>query len=606
MANEQSTFTLLVKVSGAPLSADIAGLLASGYVDDSLNLPDVFELRFTDNGSGLFTKAGFSIGAKVELSVQPSGSGAPTPLMSGEVTALEADIDALGTHLLVRGMDKSHRLFRGRRVAAYKQMKAMDIAKQLAQAAGLEPGRINCDGPVLKHVAQDGISDWEFLRRLGDDVGAVVAVVDGKLDFRQASEASDAPSDTASAAQNPLVLERGRNLISLRSTVTASDQVSAVEVRGWDVATKQALVGVAQPETNSAQLSSITPAKLASTMSSRRWVEPISRLGKQRQCELLAAAVSDRLAGSFAELEGVARGNPELRAGTAVALANVGTPFDGRYTLSATRHHFSPEEGYHTTFSVSNVSDRSLYGVTAARRSPAATISGVLPAVVTNVQDPENLGRVKVKIPVLDDTYESWWARTVQPGAGGGRGAVILPEVNDEVLVAFGQGHIDEPYVLGGVYNGVDKPDKAWGEHVNTTDGSVQRRAFASRTGMVVEMIEKPSEQKLTLSTSDGQRVTLTQKGKASIEIAAEGPVTVTAKQDITISTSGGNVSIKGTDVTIDAGGNLSLKANGNATVDATNAEVKAKASVKVTGQAQAELSATGQTVVRGGMVQIN
>jgi uncharacterized protein involved in type VI secretion and phage assembly len=607
VANEQSSYTLLVEVGGQPLPADVAALLAGGYVDDSLNVPDMFVLRFTDNGSGVLAKGGFVIGAEVRLKVQASGSDGPKPLMSGEVTALETEIDASGVHSVVRGMDKSHRLYRGKRVAAYVQMTATDIASKIAQNNGLQAGRINCPGPVLKHVSQDGLSDWELLRRLGDEVGAQVAVVDGKLDFCTPTDAAAAPSAQQGSTQNTLVIERGANLVSLRATVTAADQVPEVEVRGWDVEAKRALVAVSQPSTRSAKLAGVRPADLARTVGSQKWIESVSGYGTQRQCDTMAGALADRFAGSFAELDGVVRGNPDMRAGKAVALSNVGDPFNGSYTLTSTHHEFSPEFGYQTAFSVSNVSDRSLYGVAAGARSQAGAVTGVLSATVTDVKDPDKLGRVKISFPVMSDSYTSWWARTVQLGAGDGRGTVVLPEVGDEVLVAFGMGNFDEPYVLGGLYNGVDKPATPWGDHIGSTDGSVQRRAFVSRTGMVVEMIETPQEQKLTLSTNDGQqRVTLVQKSDAEIEIVASGPVKVTAQKDVTVSSTGGNVSVSGTDITLAATNALKLSGASVQIDSQTTAALKAGASVKVSADGAAELSAAGTTTVKGAMVMIN
>lgn len=608
MANEQSSYTLVVEVAGRPLPADVAALLADGYVDDSLNVPDMFVLRFTDNGSGVLAKGGFTIGAEVKLKVQASGSDGPKQLMSGEVTAVETEIDASGVHSVVRGLDKSHRLYRGKRVAAYVQMTATDIATKIAQNNGLQAGRINCPGPVLKHVTQDGLSDWELLRRLGDEVGAQVAVIDGKLDFCVPTDANAAPSGRSGATQNTLVIERGANLVSLRATVTAADQVPEVEVRGWDVEAKHALVAVSQAQTRSAKLPKVQPADLARIVGSQKWIESVSGYGTQRQCDTMAGALADRFAGSFAELDGVVRGNPDMRAGKAVALSNVGDPFNGSYTLTSTHHDFSPEFGYQTSFSVSNVSDRSLYGVTSGSRSPVGgAVTGVLTATVTDIKDPDQRGRVKISFPVISASYTSWWARTVQPGAGDGRGAVVLPEVGDEVLVAFGMGNFDEPYVLGGLYNGLDKPVKPWSDHVNDTDGSVQRRAFVSRTGMLVEMIETPQEQKLTLSTNDGeQRVTLVQKSDAAIEIIASGPVTITAQKDVAVSSTGGKVSVSGTDITVAAKNALKLSGASVQIDSQTTAALKAVASVKITADGSAELSASGTTVVKGAMVMIN
>jgi uncharacterized protein involved in type VI secretion and phage assembly len=194
----------------------------------------------------------------------------------------------------------------------------------------------------------------------------------------------------------------------------------------------------------------------------------------------------------------------------------------------------------------------------------------------------------------------------VQPGAGASRGAVVLPEVGDEVLVAFGLGSVQEPYVLGGLYNGVDKPAPGFAEHVGSTDGRVQRRAFCSRTGMVVEMVEKPQEEKLTLSTSGGkQRITLVQKSDAAIEIIAEGPVTVTGKKDVAVSSTTGDVTVKGKKITIQATTDLQL-IGANVAVKATAAAGLEGATVKVAGSAAAELSGGATTTVKGGIVRIN
>lgn len=591
---EEHASTPIVEVAGRPLPDDVAALLVSGYVDDSSNVPDLFVLRFSDPGTVVLTKAGITIGAKLRLLVQTSAPGGPVPLLTGEVTALELEVSAAGTHTVVRGLDASHRLFRGRRVEAYVNVTAADVARTVARRAGIDAGTIDARGPVLDHVAQDGIDDWTFLRGLADQVGAVLAVVDGKLSFTSATKATDAPTGSAGARQDPLVIEQGVNLVQLRATVTSAGQVPDVEVRGWDVTAKRELVAVARAGSASAELDGVTPASLAATFSSPRYVVAASTFDQQAQCDAAAAALADHLAGGFAELDGVVRGNPRLRAGTAVSLANVGAPFEGRYTLSATRHDFSQDAGYLTSFTVGNTSERSLYGVATGALGGAGgpgTLTGVVTAQVTDLKDPDGRGRVKVRFPVLSDTYESWWARTVQPGAGAGRGTVWLPEVGDEVLVAFGQGSFQQPYVLGGLYNGRDQPDKPWSDHVGSTDGAVTRRALVSRTGMLVELLESPDGERLTLSTDGGaQEITLTQKPQAGITIVSTGSVSVTADKDVEVSTGTGNVTVKGVKVSLTATGALELKG----------------ATVKVTADGTAELSSSGVTTVKGSLVKIN
>ena len=86
---------------------------------------------------------------------------------------------------------------------------------------------------------------------------------------------------------------------------------------------------------------------------------------------------------------------------------------------------------------------------------------GVAVALVTQNKDDEGLCRVKVRYPWHDKPRESYWARLAVPMAGNGRGTVFIPEVGDEVLVAFEREDLRFPYVLGALWNGKDKPPLA-------------------------------------------------------------------------------------------------------------------------------------------------
>ena len=85
-------------------------------------------------------------------------------------------------------------------------------------------------------------------------------------------------------------------------------------------------------------------------------------------------------------------------------------------------------------------------------------INGVVIGLVTNVQDPDKNGRVKVHFPWLDDQHETDWVRIATMMGGNGRGSFFMPEVNDEVLVAFDHGDVRFPYVVGFMWNGQDQP----------------------------------------------------------------------------------------------------------------------------------------------------
>jgi phage protein D/phage baseplate assembly protein gpV len=596
---EEFSNTLVVEVEGTPLPADIAALLVHGYVDDSSNVPDLFLLRFTDSGGTVIEKGGFKIGAAVRLLVQDSGSGGPHLLLTGEITALESEVSGEGQHTVIRGLDTSHRLFRGRRVEAYVNHTVGDIARKVAQRVSLSAGSIDGPTAVLPHVAQDGVTDWEFLSRLARQSGCQVNVVDGALSFTTATRAAEAPGGTAGARDNQLVLERGVNLTSLRASITSSDQVPDVEVRGWSVKEKKALVANAPAETTSIQLAEVTPARLAQDARAPSYLAPWPLYEEQAQCDATAKALAGHLAGGFAGLEGVARGNPKLRSGEAVSLVGVGKPFEGRYTLSASRHEFSPELGYLTSFAVSNDSERSLYGLASgAAPSASSPLPGVVSAVVSDLMDPDALGRVKVTFPVLSDQYVSGWARVLQLGAGDKRGVAWLPEVGDEVLVAFGQNSFQQPFILGGLYNGKDKPDLVWGEHVGSNDGQVKRRAFVSRTGMVLEFLEGTDGEKINIRTQDGkQQLSLVQKPDAAVSLVSEGPIEVKAMKDVTVTASSGDVKITGQKVSIEATTDLELKG--------VNVKATATVAAELKG-ANTTVAGDASTTVRGGLVRIN
>ena len=614
-STETYTSLLLVSVGGNPLPPAVAGLLERSRITDAANLPDSFELEFVDAAGIVLEQGGFTIGASVSLAVSQNGGEGPQKMLEGEVTALDREDVGGELRTRVRGLDPSHRLFRGRRVAAYIDMSVTDIVQKVAQRAGVKIGSVDGPATIMAHTTQDNISDWVFLKRLADAAGCVFSVIGKTLQFGPPTSASTAGSDAANANDDPVVIEHGRNTSYLHATITSAEQVSEVEVRGWDVAAKDKVVATAPTKTTTTDLPTLDPAKVADVFAGPRYVSG-DGAGAQQPQEKLAEAIAARIAGGFAEVDAQILGNPRIRSGVAVRLRGFGAPFDGRYTVTESRHEFSSEQGYTTTLTVSDASDRSLLGVGSRPETGGAalTVPGVVSALVsdTSGSDPEQGGRVRLTFPSLSDDYVSGWARVAQPGAGPQRGAVVVPEVGDEVLVAFDAGRFDRPVVLGGLYNGKDLPHGGWSSFVES--GSVVRRSFTSRTGMLVEFLERPGEETVSISTNEGaQRISLTQSADKGIQIISEGAVSVVAKRDATVTVDGdatvtarqGAISLAATKIALDASSELvisapKVKVDGSATLDLAGAAVAVKAT------ASAELSATGTTVVKGSIVKIN
>ena len=420
-------------VDGQVLPAHLDAAVLQLTVENSVKLPDSFSIAFRDPHREVLEAAKVTIGSKVEIRVFSETAPQGEKLVTGEVTAVEAELDSEATVTVVRGLDLSHRLSRGRVTESYANVTYSDVATKVARRAGLETGAVDPTKTVHDHVSQGNVTDWDFLNGLAREVGFHVGVIDGKFEFRKPKDSSAAPSAGSYTSLDPLQLVMGKDLLRFRAVVRSSEQVSEVQVRGWDMKQKKAVVGTAPAKTTSAVIGT-TPTDLAGKFASRPYVGVDVPYDKQSEVDAAAAALAEDVASSFAEFEGVARGNPQIRAGRAVSLSLVKAPFDGKYSVTSSRHTYDPETGYTVWFTVSGSQDRSTYGLMnngsgggSAHVGACPPIRGVATAIVTDVNDPMDLARVKLKFPWLSETYVSDWARTVQLCAGNDAGRGDAP-----------------------------------------------------------------------------------------------------------------------------------------------------------------------------------
>ncbi|MEV8031012.1 VgrG-related protein [Streptomyces sp. NPDC086182] len=566
-----------------------AAQLVSCVVDENVGLPDAAQLTFRDPDHEFLQATGITIGTPLKVSVVTVSGQARELLFNGEVTALELDRDSTGSFTVVRAYSKAHRLQRGRKVVAYRNMTASAIVRKVAAGAGLACGTVQAAPVTYKQLSQANVSDWDFLQFLAGESGALVRVDDkGLLQFTKPVKASGAPAPSTSSSRDPMVLEYGANLLALRASLSAADGASQVEVRGWDVTTKKPLVSRQPSVTSDTVVPGLSPALAAARFGKTAKLTvtdtPYRTLS---ETTAVADAVSGQVSAGFGELEAVAEGNPRLRAGKPVALGNVGQAFSGKYTATAVRHVLEPHGGYRTTVWVSASPDRSLTGLVTGADAPGrgSRLPGLAIGVVTDVREiggAEN-GSVKLKFPWLDDTYTTDWVRTVQWGGKGG-GGVFSPEVNDEVLVGFEQGLLDSPYVIGGLYNGVDKPSPHKVPLIDKATGKVNRRSIASRSGHRMELLDAraPGQSGLRLVSGDERlEVSLDQRrGRIELTVyAGKGRQPVTSvlldKKGITLDAGRGDVSISGGNVDIQGrvgvkigGRTVSVTGSSNVTVD--------------------------------------
>jgi uncharacterized protein involved in type VI secretion and phage assembly len=183
---------------------------------------------------------------------------------------------------------------------------------------------------------------------------------------------------------------------------------------------------------------------------------------------------------------------------------------------------------------------------------------GVYPALVSDIKDPDGAGRVKVTLPWSPDTagekYEVW-ARLATMMGGNNRGTWFIPDVNDEVLVAFEAGDPRRPYVVGALWNGSDRPPDSM-----DGAGNNYRKVICSRNGVKVTLDDTDGQEKFIAETPGGQKITL-QDGPGSVTIEdsngnsvkleASG-ITITASAKVTVNAS--MMEVSASMVTVNAG----------------------------------------------------
>jgi phage protein D len=551
-----------VEIDGTLLPDNLRVGLTGVVVDNHIHLPDMFTMVFHDPLHNLISEAAVTVGSAVTIKATTVGSTTPDPLIDGEVTALEASYEGGWDRTIVRGYEKSHRLQRGRRTETYQNVKVSDVAQTVASRAGLDVGTIDDSGAVLPFISQVNTTDWDFLKARARELGFEVGVVDGKFFFRKPVQSTTGPDPGDADSSGPAQLVYGRDLVSFRPRISSSAQVTQVSVRAWDPDTKSVLVGSAEPAASSAHLTD-DPASLAQNFGSPQYVVTDRPLPSQTDVDDTAKAVAEHLGTSFAEADGVAIGNAKLRAGTAVSIAQVADTFVGKYTLTRTRHVFD-DDGYRTEFEISGMQDRSTLGLMSlgATNGRAAggtpPIPGVFIAQVTNNDDPQHLGRVKLKFPWLSDSYESDWARMAAVGAGPNSGVEFLPEVDDEVLCACEFGDLRRVFVLSALHNGKDTPNLGDGL---VDGGKVKRRGVVSRKGHKLIFLDDDSKSGIALITSDGNLKVSLNETNSEIMIHCKGKVTLQTDSD--------DIAIKsGADVTIQAQGNVNVSGSSGVKVD--------------------------------------
>ncbi len=517
-AQEKHVALYGIEVDGEAIDANLAKRIHEVRILSYLRLPDVCTLAasFPKGHDGLgepVDQHPFAIGSQIEIKLGAREELTTTTLFKGDIVSLDLDFGPGSVELLVRGLDRSHVLQRSRRTRTFQNQTSSDIAEKILNEAGFDV-ETDPSGDPHEFVQQDNETDWDFMWRLAERIGFELVVQGGTAHFRRQS------IDTS-----PVELEWPGNLREFKPRVTAIQQVNEVTLAAEDPKTKQAIEASASTAEPLARIGmdrdSVTNAFGDGTLHIA--TEPVN---SQAEAQAVAQSLLDKLASAYVAAEGVCDGNPEIKAGETTSISGVGQKFSGLYRVAAATHVLRGGSTYETRFAT-ETAHTLLANVGSPSNTPRFGAQLVI-GVVTNNRDPDDMGRVRVQYPALGPDAESAWARILTPSAGSARGILMLPVVGEEVLIGFEHDDTTRPYVLGSLFNGIDKPGE---DLLQDYDGSF---ALLSDHRVHISAIEDIA--------IDGQKLAIT----ADNEITLEAGTTFTIKcgpSQIQLSSSGVTVS---------------------------------------------------------------
>ncbi len=579
MIDQRRLAAVEVKLDGRDLDPELYDAIRMVRVEESVQLPDRFEVRLSDPTFDLFDRSLFSMGAEIEIAFRAERE--MTVVTRGEITAIAVEPGSGGHQLVLTGLDVTHRLHRGPRSRTFIEMTDADIASQIARDHGLDED-IDATREVRPYVLQSSQSDFAFLTDRAGQIGYEVWITDRTLHFKPRPRSGSTPPD----------LRYGENLNSFRVRFSSTERCDEVVVRGWDPVAKEAIEGRASNGDSGCTAAAADEIEAES----RRAFGDVTRsagqfpVATQAAADALAESLLLRASGGAVVARGEAIGDPRLAAGADVDISGVGSRLSGSYRISSVEHIYGSGSPYLTRFVCGGKEPAALSDLLGGSGSGLAANRGwgsLVLGQVSNVDDPDKLGRVKAKFVDLDEN-ESTWAWVAAPGAGPDRGIQWLPEVGDMVVIGFEHDDKQRPLVLGGLWNRNDQPPVP--EAV--VDGEVKHRLQKTRNGHVLEFIDDdPGKITMALGDADCSLVLTEEESrwKGVRKIIVEGE----------------ELEVSGTSKIVLNAPSIEIAAGGQLKMTGTNVEVAGDAQTKVSG-ATTEISGSAMVNVSGGVVKLN
>lgn len=582
------SFTILVNGTALSTSIEIISIDISAWVNRIntatlvLNDGDMPEAKFPNSDSATFVP-GATI--KIQLGYDQT----VTDIFSGIIIKHSVKISGKNdARLVVECKDKALAMTVGRKNANYIDKKDSDIITALIGNAGLT-ATVTATTFQHKELVQFYSSDWDFMLARAEANGMLVTLDAGTVTV--------APPAVTSAAV--LTVTYGMDLIEFNAELDARHQYSNVTSNGWDLASQALLQQTAAPEALNEQ-GNITSATLASVLAVSDF--RLQSTIPQDSSLLTSWAKAQQLKSGLARIRGYVsfQGSALAKPGVIIELAGVGDRFNGSAFVSGVHHRVADGNWItRTEFGMSPnwfTEANELEAPLAAGLN--AGINGLHVGTVMKLDaDPESQYRIQVSIPEMSAATDGFWARLANFYSSNTFGAFFLPEIGDEVVLGFFNGDPSHPVILGSLYSSKNKPAYE-PEAANNT------KALVTRTKMKVEFNEEkkiitiitPANNQIVIS-DDGKSILLQDQNSNKVTLDTAG-ITLDSPKDITLKAQG--------KIVLNATGNI--EATSQMDIKQTGLNITATANIGFTakGSATAEVSAAGQTTIKGALVMIN
>ncbi|WP_282122154.1 type VI secretion system tip protein VgrG [Algibacter mikhailovii] len=510
-------------------------------------------------------------------------------VFKGIIVSQRLKVKGKVSQLTVKCQDKAINMTQGRFNAFFQNKTDSDAIKSIASKYSLD---FEMDATKQEHpvLIQYNCSDWDYIVIRAEANDMLVHTYQNKLSIVK-NDFSKEPKYEIKSSQYVIDIDLNLESENISGTYNMSS---------WDSGT-QDIVSISANVNDTLSQGNLSAKKLSDNLSNSSDSFSSASMDKEEMKTWLESkanmAILEKIQGKI-----TVPGNTKIIPGDIIKLSEFSERFNGKAYISKVIHALQDGEWLTELYvgksaklhaALPDVEDMGASGLLPA-------LTGTQIAKVKKIyEDPDNNYRVLVTLPTFTGTgqEDGIWARIAFPYASGDAGFFFFPEVDDEVILTFMNNDPRFPVITGAIYNGKNKPKE-------TPDEKNQFKSIYSKSGIHIKFDDK--DKILTIATPGNNTIVLDDKNKnVSIKdmnensiVMDDSGITMNTPKDINLKADG--------NINLTATSNLAMKATADATLDGLSITHSAQTSFTAKGNASAELSASGQTTVKGAMVMIN